>query len=66
MMESEQWFEDRKAAENLLRALANLTPEVLKTLQDKELERITVLLAEVTAACGREHGDRASRPNRPS
>jgi hypothetical protein len=57
-MQSEQWVKNRKAGEDVLRALGNVTPDVLKTLQDKELERIIVLLGEVAGACGREHSER--------
>jgi len=57
-MESEKWFKDRKPGEGLLRALAKTTPDALKTLQDKEFDRVIVLLATVTAACGHERGQR--------
>ena len=57
-MESGKWFKDRKRDEGLLQALAKTTPEALKTLQDKELDRVIVLLATVTAACGHERGQR--------
>jgi hypothetical protein len=57
-MESEQWFKDRKAGENLLRALGKTTPASLKTLQDMELARIIGLLAEVIALCGQERRER--------
>jgi hypothetical protein len=57
-MESEQWFKDRKTAENLLRVLARTTPAALKTLQDAELARILELLPEVMALCGQERRER--------
>jgi hypothetical protein len=34
----------------LLRALATVTPDALKTLQDEELEQMIVLLAEVNGS----------------
>ena len=49
-MESEKGINDRDVGEGLLRALAKTTPEALKTLQDKELDRVIVLLATVRLA----------------
>ena len=57
-MQSESWHANRHVAENLLRALAAVTPEALKTLQTAELDRIIVLLATTTSACGDERRQR--------
>ena len=57
-MDSDTWHRDRKAVERLLVALADITPAALKTLQTAELERIIVLLATMTAACGAERQQR--------
>jgi hypothetical protein len=63
-MESEQSFKDRKIGEGLLRELGKVTPAALKTLQDKELDRIVTLLAEVMAKCGQERLERPQKKRR--
>ena len=63
-MESEQWFKDRKVAERLMVALGKVTPGALKTLQDKELDHLVLLLAEAAGACGRERSERPKRARR--
>jgi hypothetical protein len=60
-MESEQRFKDRKVAERLMVALGKLTAGALKTLQDKELDHLVLLLAEAAGACGRERSERPKR-----
>jgi hypothetical protein len=63
-MQSQQWFKDRQAAEELLRALGKVTPAALKTLQDAELARIIELLAEAMGRCGQERRERPVTPRR--
>jgi hypothetical protein len=66
IMEPEQWFKDRKIGEGLPRELSKVTPAALKTLQDKEIDRIIVLLAEVMAKCGQERLERPQKKRRGS
>jgi hypothetical protein len=58
-MDSRKWSKDRRIGETALRALAKITPDALKTLQDEELEHLILALATVTRACGRETSERA-------
>ena len=57
-MDGDKWHKDRKTAETLLRALAAVTPDILKTFETAELERAVVLLATVMAHCGAERQQR--------
>lgn len=63
-MESDQWFKDRKAGEELLRATGKVTPAALKTLQDKELRRILELLSRAIGLCGIELEQRPAKAKR--
>lgn len=57
-MDGTKWHRDRKAAEHLLTALSQVTPDAIATLQTSELERVIVLLASTTATCGAERQKR--------
>ena len=60
-MKSDAWHEHRSAGEKLLVALSKATPDALKTLQDHELDRVIVLLSEVSAHAGAERAERNSQ-----
>jgi len=61
-MEGDNWHQSRARAEAVLRALGTLKFEDAKTLQDAELDRVIMLLAEITGMLGQERLDRTGGP----
>ena len=60
-MKSDQWFNDRKIGEELLRASAKVSPAALKTLNDLALRRTMELLAAAMGLCGLELQERPKK-----
>jgi len=54
-MDSKEWYEQRRRAERVVAALGSVNADDLKTLLDAELERVMLLLAQVTGLAGFEH-----------
>ncbi|WP_072387080.1 hypothetical protein [Hyphomicrobium sp. CS1BSMeth3] len=65
-MKSDQWYDDRRIGEELLRVSAKATPAALKTLNDLELRRTLELLAAAVGLCGLELKERPTKKRRRS